>query len=64
MVESTEQITVCKNCDKPIVSSKFRMHEVQCFKLTKRCDKCNKAVLKSEYDQHVIDEHTDKPVVA
>jgi hypothetical protein len=61
MVETTEQITLCKTCEKPIVASKFRMHEAQCLKLNKRCEKCNKVILKSEFDQHLMDEHTDKP---
>ena len=39
------------------------MHEAQCLKLNRRCEKCNKVVLKSDYEQHIFDEHTDKPVV-
>ena len=50
----------CKNCDKQLEPAKFRMHELQCAKLTKRCDTCGQPVLKSEMDQHVLDEHTEK----
>ena len=66
MVESsqaTEQLTICKMCAKPIVDSKFRMHEVQCLKLNRRCPQCDKVVLKSDFEQHVLDEHTEKPKV-
>jgi DNA-directed RNA polymerase subunit RPC12/RpoP len=57
MVEEAEETKLCKNCEKQIASSKFRMHEVQCARINYKCKDCGMIVAKSDKEEHEANEH-------
>ena len=48
---------MCKNCERPIEVSKFRMHDAQCSRLNYKCKECGMVVPKKEKEEHEATEH-------
>lgn len=51
--ESNNKYIKCKNCKKDILSSKMFLHEGFCIRNNIICPKCEKVVLKKEYQTHI-----------
>lgn len=60
MVE-TEETKLCKNCERGIEASKFRMHEMQCARINYKCQDCGQIVAKADKAEHEAEAHV--PVV-
>ena len=54
MEESQKEKTIkCENCKQEILESKLILHQAFCLRNNKYCNKCKKAVLLSEYEEHI-----------
>ena len=56
MVEA-EETKVCKNCERNIEASKFRMHEIQCARIYYKCAECGLVVAKTDKEDHEKEAH-------
>ena len=48
-----EKKVKCNNCREEISESKLVLHEAFCLRNNKYCEKCQKVILTSEYDEHI-----------
>ena len=48
-----EKKVKCNNCKQEIAESKLVLHEAFCLRNNKYCEKCQKVILTSEYDEHI-----------
>lgn len=55
-----EETKFCKNCERQIAASKFRMHEIQCVKLNYKCKVCGEVVAKADREEHEAEAHVKK----
>ena len=54
MEETKQEKTIkCENCKQEILESKITLHQAFCLRNNKYCNKCQKAVLVSEYEDHI-----------
>ena len=53
--ESNNEYTKCENCKKNILSSKMFLHEGFCIRNNTVCPKCEKVILKKDYEAHMND---------
>jgi DNA-directed RNA polymerase subunit RPC12/RpoP len=56
MVEA-EESKLCKNCERNIELSKFRMHEIQCARINYKCGECGMIVAKTDKEDHEREAH-------
>lgn len=58
MVEAaSEESKLCKNCEKQIEATKYRMHEMQCARINYKCGECGMVVAKSDKAEHEAEAH-------
>ena len=54
MEENKQEKTIkCENCKQEISESKLTLHQAFCLRNNKYCNKCQKAILSSEYEEHI-----------
>ena len=51
--KSNNEYIKCQNCKKDILSSKMFLHEGFCFRNNIICPKCEKIILKKDYETHI-----------
>ena len=55
--EGAVETKMCPLCEKMIDVSKFKMHEIGCYRANYRCKECNMVVPKAEREDHEEEEH-------
>ena len=61
MEDKGEKNIKCENCKQEIAESKITLHQAFCLRNNKYCNKCQKTVLLSEYEEH-IKSHEEKKI--